>query len=37
LVRDLARWYAVIGVISLGFATTVHPAASAGATFHVSR
>ena len=32
-----ARWNAVIGVISDGLATTVFPAASAGAIFQVSR
>ena len=32
-----ARWNAVIGVISEGLATTVFPAASAGAIFHVNR
>src|SRR5437762_2420888 len=35
--HSLESMKAVIGVISLGFATTVQPAANAGATFHVNR
>src|SRR5688572_25221 len=35
--HSLDKRYAVIGVTSLGFATTVQPAAIAGAIFHVKR